>query len=212
MQPPAGPVAALDRSTDSTQEILMPSIHRLSAMGAGCIAALMLSACAGYPQQGGYPGGGYPAGGYPAGGYPTSGYPSGGYPNGGQPGTAYPGGGGYAQQGRVTNVQLVQIQQPSGIGGSGIGAGAVVGGVVGGVLGRQVGKGSGRDIATIAGVVGGAMAGNAIEKNTGPGDLRDVYRVTVQLNDGSTRVFDYQNNPQLRIGESVRVDNNQLSR
>src|SRR5260370_16985284 len=28
------------------------------------------------------------------------------------------------------------------------------------------------------------------------GDLRDVYRVTVQLNDGSTRVFDYQNNPQ----------------
>ena len=25
----------------------MPSIHRLSAMGAGCIAALMLSACAG---------------------------------------------------------------------------------------------------------------------------------------------------------------------
>ncbi|MCB4785583.1 MULTISPECIES: glycine zipper 2TM domain-containing protein [unclassified Delftia] len=195
----------------------MPSIHRLSAMGAGCIAALMLSACAGYPQQGGYPGGGYPAGGYPAGGYPaggypTSGYPSGGYPNGGQPGTAYPGGGGYAQQGRVTNVQLVQIQQPSGIGGSGIGAGAVVGGVVGGVLGRQVGKGSGRDIATIAGVVGGAMAGNAIEKNTGPGDLRDVYRVTVQLNDGSTRVFDYQNNPQLRIGESVRVDNNQLIR
>lgn len=83
----------------------MPSIHRLSAMGAGCIAALMLSACAGYPQQGGYPGGGYPAG-----GYPTSGYPSGGYPGGGQPGTAYPGGGGYVQQGRVTNVQLVQIQ------------------------------------------------------------------------------------------------------
>src|SRR5260221_3989551 len=57
---------------------------------------------------------------------------------------------------------------------------------------RSVGKGSGRDIATIAGVVGGAMAGNAIEKNTGPGDLRDVYRVTVQLNDGSTRVFDYR--------------------
>ena len=88
----------------------------------------------------------------------------------------------------------------------------MVGGVVGGVLGRQVGKGSGRDIATIAGVVGGAMAGNAIEKNTGPGDLRDVYRVTVQLNDGSTRVFDYQSNPQLRVGESVRVDNNQLLR
>jgi hypothetical protein len=194
MQPQAGPVAALDRSTDSTQEISMTCIHRLSAIGASCIAALLLSACAGYPQQGGYPAGGYPAGGYPAGGYPAGGYPSGGYPGGGQPG--YPGGG-YAQQGRVTNVQLVQIQQPSGIGGSGIGAGAVVGGVVGGVLGRQV---------------GGAMAGNAIEKNTGPGDLRDVYRVTVQLNDGSTRVFDYQNNPQLRIGESVRVDNNQLIR
>jgi hypothetical protein len=39
-----------------------------------------------------------------------------------------------------------------------------------------------------------------------------ITAVTVQLNDGSTRVFDYQNNPQLRIGESVRVDNNQLIR
>ncbi|CAB5658283.1 Surface antigen [Delftia tsuruhatensis] len=183
----------------------MPSIHRLSAIGASCMAALLLSACAGYPQQGGYPAGGYPAGGYPTSGYPSGGYPGNGYPGGGQ-------GGSYVQQGRVSNVQLVQVQQPSGIGGSGIGAGAVVGGVVGGVLGRQVGKGSGRDIATIAGVVGGAMAGNAIEKNTGPGDLRDVYRVTVQLNDGSTRVFDYQNNPQMRIGEVVRVDGNQLYR
>lgn len=176
----------------------MPSTSRIGWTSAACIAALTLSACAGYPQGGGYPGGGYSQGGYPQGGY--SGAPQ-----------AYPSGG-YVQYGRVTNVQLVQVQQPGGIGGSGIGAGAVVGGVVGGVLGRQVGKGTGRDLATIAGVVGGAMAGNAIQKGGGQGDVHDVYRVTVQMGDGGSRVFDYPDNPQLRIGEQVRVENGQLFR
>lgn len=170
----------------------MRSISRIGWSGAACITALTLSACAGYPQ-GGYPqGGGYSSA--PA-------YPQGGYQQGA-----------YAQYGRVTNVQLMQVQQPGGMGGSGIGAGAVVGGVVGGVLGHQVGKGTGRDLATIAGVVGGAMAGNAIQKGGGQGDVRDVYRVTVQMGDGSSRVFDYPENPQLRIGEQVRVENNQLFR
>lgn len=185
----------------------MPSISRIGWTGAACIAALTLSACAGYPQGGGYSQGGYPQGGYSQGGYATQpAYPQGGYQQGGYQQ------GGYAQYGRVTNVQLMQVQQPGGIGGSGIGAGAVVGGVVGGVLGHQVGKGTGRDLATIAGVVGGAMAGNAIQKGGGPGDVRDVYRVTVQMGDGGSRVFDYPENPQLRIGEQVRVENNQLFR
>ncbi len=176
----------------------MPFFSRIGGTVAACIAALALSACAGYPQAGYGQPGGYPAAGYPQGGYSSAPQP---YPSGG-----------YVQYGRVTNVQLVQVQQPDGIGGTGIGAGAVVGGVVGGVLGRQVGKGTGRDLATIAGVVGGAMAGNAIQKGGGQANVRDVYRVTVQMGDGGSRVFDYADNPQLRIGEQVRVENNQLFR
>ena len=42
------------------------------------------------------------------------------------------------------------------------------------------------NLATIAGVVGGALAGNAVQNNMG-GSVRDIYRVTVQLQDGSQR-------------------------
>ena len=89
---------------------------------------------------------------------------------------------------------------------------AIAGGVIGGVLGNQVGKGSGRSLATIAGVVGGALAGNAVQNGVGGGSVRDVYRVTVQLQDGSMRAVDYQYAPQLSVGDYVRVEGNQIFR
>ena len=61
------------------------------------------------------------------------------------------------------------------------------------------------------GVVGGALAGNAVQNNMG-GSVRDIYRVTVQLQDGSQRSFDYPNPPPFRIGDNVRVDGNQIYR
>jgi outer membrane lipoprotein SlyB len=93
----------------------------------------------------------------------------------------------------------------------GIGVGAVVGGVVGGVLGRQVGGGTGRDVATVAGVVGGALVGNAIEKSQSA-SATQLYRVTVQQDNGVVRSFDYAALPEVRIGDRVRVENNQLYR
>ena len=114
-----------------------------------------------------------------------------------------------AQFGRVTNVELVRTQQqPS----TGIGAGAVVGGVVGGVVGHQVGRGTGRDIATVVGALGGALVGNAIEKGRTPPTVPEVYRVTVQQDDGTVRTFDYATQPNARIGDRVRVENNQVYR
>ena len=98
--------------------------------------------------------------------------------------------------------------QPS----SGIGAGAVVGGLVGGLLGHQIGGGSGQDIATVAGAVGGALIGNAIEKNQWPATASQIYRVTVQLDGGVVRTFDYATQPNVRVGDRVRVENNQLYR
>lgn len=125
------------------------------------------------------------------------------------PSSPYPSAPATAQFGRVTNVELVSAQQQAS---SGIGAGAVIGGVVGGLLGRQVGGGSGRDVATVAGVVGGALIGNAIQKNRVPPTVSQLYRVTVQQDNGGVRTFDYVEQPNVRVGDRVRIENDQLYR
>ena len=112
------------------------------------------------------------------------------------------------QQARILNIETVRVQDGSGVGAGG----AIAGGVIGGVLGNQVGRGSGRTLATIAGVAAGALAGSAVQNSVGGGSVRDIYRVTVQMRDGSVRAFDYQQPPQLNIGEYVRVDGNQIYR
>ena len=190
----------------------------------GAIAAV-LSACAAYPQgsyQNGYPAqGGYQQGGYSGSGFPATTQT---YPVGSAPAQGYPANNcgynnpncysqqqqqpQYAQQGRVMNIETVRVQDGSGVGAGG----AIAGGVIGGVLGNHVGKGSGRTLATIAGVVGGALAGNAVQNGVGGGSVRDVYRVTVQLQDGSMRAVDYQYAPQLSVGDYVRVEGNQIFR
>lgn len=136
---------------------------------------------------------------YPA-TYPgTTSYP---YPAAAAPAPAY------VQYGRVSNVEFMRTQQP----GSTSGAGAVLGGVVGGVLGHQIGKGTGRDVATVAGAVGGALVGNTIERNRAPGSVSEFYRVSVQLDNGTMRAFDYATAPNVRIGDRVRIENDQLYR
>ena len=126
-----------------------------------------------------------------------------------QPGqVAYPAGqpanASYSQFGRVADVRYVQNGGSSGV------AGTVIGGAVGGLAGHQVGGGSGKTAATIIGAVGGALVGRAIEQNTSRG--QGVYRVTVQLDNGGARTFDYAEPPNVQVGERVRVDGNQLYR
>ncbi|MEZ5608310.1 MAG: glycine zipper 2TM domain-containing protein [Burkholderiaceae bacterium] len=117
----------------------------------------------------------------------------------GQPGNA-----GYSQFGRVADVRFLQGSGSSGM------AGTVIGGAVGGLAGHQIGGGSGKTAATIIGAVGGALVGRAIEQNNSRG--QGVYRVTVQLDNGGTRTFDYAEAPNVQVGERVRVDGNQLYR
>lgn len=159
---------------------------KLNKMGvplAAVVAATaLLAGCADQPLGGGYYGGN-----------------QGGYNDGYQ-------GGAYSQYGRVTNVQYVRG------GGSGGVVGTVAGGAAGGLLGHQVGKGSGRTAATIAGAVGGALIGNAVERSSGGMGGQPVYRVTVQFDDGSTRNFNYADEPNIRIGDRVRAEGNQLYR
>ena len=91
------------------------------------------------------------------------------------------------------------------------GAGAVVGGVIGAVVGRQFAdSNSGKNVGTVAGAVGGALIGNEIEKNA----RRDqqAVRVTVQLDHGGLRSFDYKSVSDLRVGDRVRIEGHQLYR
>lgn len=123
------------------------------------------------------------------------------------PGSAYQNSSsGYAQRyGRVTNVEYMRGSPSQGV------AGAVVGGAVGGLAGNQVGHGHGRAAATVAGVVGGALIGNLLERNMNRNNV-DYYRVTVQFDQGGIQQFDYAQAPDVRIGDRVRADGDQLYR
>lgn len=93
--------------------------------------------------------------------------------------------------------------------GEGSGLGAVAGGVVGGLLGNQVGGGNGRTLATVAGVAGGALAGHEVEKRY-KGEKH--YDVAVRMDDGSTRHFTYESQPEFEPGDKVRVADGRLTR
>ena len=114
----------------------------------------------------------------------------------------------YSGYGVVQSIELVQQSTANtGIGGSGIGIGAIAGAVVGGVLGNQVGDGSGQTIATVAGAAGGAYVGDKIEKSRQQNTATDAYRVTVRMDSGSYQTLTQNPNTGLRVGDRVRIDN-----
>ena len=91
------------------------------------------------------------------------------------------------------------------------GGGAVVGGIIGAVVGRQFAdSNSGKNVGTVAGAVGGALIGNEVEKNA----RRDqqAVRVNVQVDYGGVRSFDFKSIGDLRVGDRVRIEGNQLFR
>lgn len=112
----------------------------------------------------------------------------------------------YVAYGVVESIQ----QSSSGIANSGIGAGTIIGGVVGGVLGNQVGGGTGKTIATVAGVAGGALIGHEVDKNRQEKNL--TYTVSVRLNNGNLQAIHLDGISDLRVGDRVRIENNQLYR
>ena len=107
--------------------------------------------------------------------------------------------------GSVSSIELVRGNS------SGVSpVGTIIGAVVGGVLGNQVGEGRGKTVATVAGAAGGALAGNAIAKH---GDsAQDMYHVGIRLDNGGSQTIAVANTGDLRVGDRVRVDGNQISR
>ena len=116
--------------------------------------------------------------------------------------------GNFVEYGRVSNVEVMRTQDPARTSG----VGAVLGGVAGAAVGSQIGGGSGRTAATVIGAVGGAVAGNAIERNRNTQPVNENYRVSVQLDNGVMRAFDVPSFGELRIGDRVKIENNQLYR
>jgi outer membrane lipoprotein SlyB len=91
------------------------------------------------------------------------------------------------------------------------GGGAVLGGVLGAILGRQFAdSSSGKNVGTVAGAVGGALIGNEVEKNVRR--EQQGVRVNVQLDQGGARSFEFKSSGELRIGDRVRIEGDQLYR
>ena len=174
----------------------MRNTSRLISSTCAVLAIAGLAACA--PMSPPVSDANYPAT-YPNASYPNPSYPAANYPANQQ--------NRYVEYGRVSNVEVFRTQEPA----RGSGVGAVLGGVAGAVVGHQIGGGTGRDVATVAGAVGGAMAGNAIEKNRNA-TVRETYRVSVQLDNGTGRAYDVPSTGDLRIGDRVRIENGLLYR
>lgn len=103
----------------------------------------------------------------------------------------------------VDAINVVQVD------GDGNYLGTIGGGVVGAVVGSQVGKGNGRTAAQIAGALGGAYIGRNIERNS---RRTQHYEVVIRFTNGGTQTVTYENDPGLRVGEKVRINNGVLER
>ncbi|WP_394778523.1 glycine zipper 2TM domain-containing protein [Undibacterium sp.] len=110
--------------------------------------------------------------------------------------------------GVVDSIQIVQVTTEK----KGPGAGAIVGGIVGGILGNQVGGGAGNTVATVAGAVGGAVVGNKVEQNNSAPQAREMYQITVRMDNGSYQTITQETIADVRVGTRVHVENNQVYR
>jgi outer membrane lipoprotein SlyB len=132
---------------------------------------------------------------YPSGSYPSSQYPS-----------------NYSRYGYVESIETIADERRSGIGGTGVGIGAIGGAIAGGVLGNQVGSGSGRAAATVGGAIAGGVIGDQVEKrvNNNRADGVGSYRLRVRMDDGSYQTFTQDRVDNIRVGDRVRIDNGQV--
>jgi outer membrane lipoprotein SlyB len=163
-------------------------VNRIHTVSALIIATTMgLAACTTPPYS-------QNQGNYPSGSYPSSQYPN------------------YANYGYVESIESIADERRSGIGGSGIGIGAIGGAIAGAVLGNQVGSGSGRAAATVGGAVAGGVIGDQVEKrvNNNRNDGVGAYRLRVRMDDGSYQTYTQDRIDNIRVGDRVRIDNGQV--
>jgi outer membrane lipoprotein SlyB len=120
------------------------------------------------------------------------------------PSQSYPSQSQSAYVGTVDRIEVIGKKDPNNI------AGTVIGGIVGGLIGHQIGGGTGNTVATIAGAAGGAYAGNQIQQRKRLD--HETFRVTVRMDNDSYQTVTQDNITDLRTGDRVRVDGNNISR
>lgn len=76
---------------------------------------------------------------------------------------------------------------------------------------KLIGGGRGRTAATVVGAVAGGLAGNAVEGRMQQG-YTQMYRISIQLDQGGVRAYDVSSPGDLRQGDRVRLVNGQISR
>ncbi len=116
--------------------------------------------------------------------------------------TQYPAQSSYT--GTVDRIEVVAKQDSNNV------AGTIIGGIIGGLIGHQIGAGSGNTVATIAGAAGGAYAGNQIQQRKRTD--HETFRVTVRMDNGNLQTITSENITDLRTGDRVRVDGNNITR
>lgn len=105
--------------------------------------------------------------------------------------------------GKVTAVRVMEKEGETGA------VGIIAGGVAGALLGHQVGRGRGKDVATVAGAAGGAYAGNRIE---GKMKATKTWAVSVRFDGGGERTFNFDSDPGLMTGDSVKASGSSIVR
>ena len=103
----------------------------------------------------------------------------------------------------VEAINVVQVD------GDGNYLGTIGGGVIGAAIGSQIGDGKGKTAAQIAGALGGAYIGRNIERNA---KRTQHYEVVVRFANAGTQTVTYEQDPGLRVGEKVKVNNGVLAR
>lgn len=111
----------------------------------------------------------------------------------------------YSGYGVLQSIELVRQD------GSGLGLGTIAGAVVGGIVGSQMGQGQGKTAATVIGAAGGAYAGHELEKQRQQ-QPADVYKFTIRMNDGSYQTVTQPGNPDIRVGDRVKITNGVVQR
>ncbi len=101
--------------------------------------------------------------------------------------------------GQVSNIETLMVESRTS------GEKVMLGATVEGAAENQMGNDRGRDITTD---VGGTLASNEIEKN----NARDteLYRITVNFDNGRTEQFDYEEIEDLQVGDRVRIENGEI--
>lgn len=88
--------------------------------------------------------------------------------------------------------------------------GTIGGGVLGALVGNQVGGGNGRTAAQIAGALGGAYVGRNIDRQNDKDTHH--FEVVIRFANGGTQTVQYANDPGLRVGEKVKINEGVLTR